>query len=114
MAFLSWFRKKETVHDMERLKTLQSDVEKLKNSLENQSLEIQRLKTNYLQWLEEKEIYIKQIRDRIEKKIDYVNKQQDVTPIKKQIQEAVHRKVMRSLGLKTHGEEKNKQEDVHH
>lgn len=114
MAFLSWFRKKETPYDVNVLKTLTNDVEKLKNTIENQTLELQRLKSNYVQWLEEKEIYIKQIRDRIEKKIDYVNKQQDAAPLKKQIQEAVHKKIMRQLGLKPHGEAQTNQEDVHH
>lgn len=114
MAFLSWFRKKETTYDLNAFKTLQSDVEKLKNTIENQTLELTRLKSNYVQWLEDKEVYIKQIRDRIEKKIDYVNKQQDAAPFKKQIQEAVHKKIMRQLGLKPHGETQTIKEDVHH
>jgi len=112
MAFLGLFRKNDSLLGLERLEKLHSELEKLKNTIENIQLEQTRQRSNYQAWLEEKETYIKQLRDRIEKKIDYANKKSEVAPLKKQIQEAVHKKIMRQLGIKPHGEETH-QEDVH-
>jgi predicted nucleic acid-binding Zn-ribbon protein len=58
---------------------LQKEIENLKSEIRahNSAVDLK-----YMNWLEEKEIWIRELRDKIQKKVEYLNKREDALDMK--------------------------------
>lgn len=84
-----------------------SKIAELNKKIDDLSLEIKELKSKYVLWLEEKEIYVKELKNRIEKKIDYVNKKDTNASLK----DLYKMKLAKKLGILPNVEAELKQID---
>lgn len=60
--------------DPNQYETIKKELENLKSDFEAHKRAVD---TKYMNWLEEKEIWIKELRDKIAKKVEYLNKKED-------------------------------------
>lgn len=65
--------------DVNEYENLKKEIENLKSEIKahNSTVDLK-----YMNWLEEKEIWIKELRDKISKKVEYLNKREDALDMK--------------------------------
>lgn len=64
------------------IENLQKEIKNLKEITENLQKDLKKVDLKYMNWLEEKELWIKELRDKIQKKVDYINKKEESLDMK--------------------------------
>ena len=68
--------------DINLIENLQKEIKNLKEITENLQKDLKKVDLKYMNWLEEKELWIKELRDKIQKKVDYINKKEESLDMK--------------------------------